>query len=96
MPTPEGYSPRPIVPSVSDEVINEKDLVFLDAPNGWVKDEAFKDFGDKVERYVDSNKEFVVFVHKKDDGTKDYQILNARSAERIDIVNTWAEVQDRL
>jgi len=96
LPTPDGYSPKPIVPSVSDEVINEKDLVFLDAPNGWVKDEAFKDFGDKVERYVDSNKEFVVFASKKDDGTKDYQILNAKSAEEIDVVNTWAEVQDRL
>jgi antirestriction protein ArdC len=96
LPTPDGYSPKPIVPSVSDEVINEKDLVFLDAPNGWVKDEAFKDFGDKVERYVDSNKEFVVFVSKKDDGTKDYQILKAKSAEEIDVVDTWAEVQDRL
>jgi hypothetical protein len=96
LPTPDGYSPKPIVPSVSEEVIDEKDLVFLDAPNGWVKDEAFKDFGDKVERYVDSNKEFVVFASKKDDGTKDYQILNASSAEEIDVVNTWAEVQDRL
>ena len=96
LPTPDGYSPKPIVPSASDEVIDEKDLVFLDAPNGWVKDEAFKDFGDKVERYVDSNKEFVVFVSKKDDGTKDYQILNAKSAEEIGVVDTWADVQDRL
>ena len=96
LPTPDGYSPKPIVPSASDEVINEKDLVFLDAPNGWVKDKSFKDFGDKVERYVDSNKEFVVFVSKKDDGTKDYQILNAKSAEQIDVVKTWADVQDRL
>jgi predicted DNA-binding transcriptional regulator YafY len=96
LPTPDGYSPKPIVPSASDEVIDEKDLVFLDAPNGWVKDEAFKDFGDKVERYVDSNKEFVVFVSEKDDGTKDYQILNAKSAEEIDVVKTWADVQDRL
>ena len=96
LPTPDGYSPKPIVPSASEEVINEKDLVFLDAPNGWVKDETFKDFGDKVKRYVDSNKEFVVFVSEKDDGTKDYQILNAKSAEQIDVVKTWADVQDRL
>jgi len=96
LPTPDGYSPKPIVPSVSEEVIDEKDLVFLDAPNGWVKDKAFKDFGDKVERYVDSNKEFAVLVSKKDDGTKDYQILNAKSDEEIGVVNTWAEVQDRL
>ena len=96
LPTPDGYSPKPIVPSASEEVIDEKDLVFLDAPNGWVKDETFKDFGDKVKRYVDSNKEFVVFVSEKDDGTKDYQILNAKSAEQIDVVKTWADVQDRL
>ena len=96
LPTPDGYSPKPIVPSASEEVINEKDLVFLDAPNGWVKDKTFKDFGDKVQRYVDSNKEFVVFASEKDDGTKDYQILNAKSAEQIDVVKTWADVQDRL
>jgi flagellar biosynthesis GTPase FlhF len=96
LPTPDGYSPEPIVPSVTEEVIDEKDLVFVDAPNGWVKDEDYKDFGDKVERYVDSNKEFVVFVSKQDDGTKDYQILNAKSAEQIDVVKTWADVQDRL
>ncbi len=96
LPTPDGYSPNPIVPSVTDEVIDEKDLVFVDAPNGWVKDEDYKDFGDKVERYVDSNKEFVVLVSKQDDGTKDYQILNAKSAEQIDVVKTWADVQDKL
>jgi len=86
LPTPNGYSPEPIIPSVTDEVINEKDLVFLDAPNGWEKDEKYKEFGDKVERYVDSDKEFVVFVSKQDDGTKDYQILNAKSAEQIAVV----------
>ena len=96
LPTPDGYSPEPIIPSVTDEVIDEKDLVFVDAPNGWEKDEDYKEFGDKVERYVDSNKEFVVFVSKQDDGTKDYQILNAKSAEQIDVVKTWADVQDRL
>jgi hypothetical protein len=96
LPTPDGYSPEPIIPSVTDEVINEKDLVFLDAPNGWEKDEKYKEFGDKVERYVDSNKEFVVFVSKQDDGTKDYQILNAKSAEQIAVVKTWADVQDKL
>ena len=96
LPTPDGYSPKPIVPSASDEVINEKDLVFVDAPNGWIKDEKYKEFGDKVERYVDSNKEFVVFASKQDDGTKDYQILNYKSAEQIGVVKTWADVQDKL
>lgn len=96
LPTPDGYSPEPIIPSVTDEVIDEKDLVFVDAPNGWEKDENYKDFGDKVERYVDSNKEFVVFVSKQDDGTKEYQILNYKNAEPIDVVKTWADVQDRL
>jgi hypothetical protein len=96
LPTPDGYSPEPIIPSVTDEVVDEKDLVFLDAPNGWEKDEKYKEFGDKVERYVDSNKEFVVFVSKQDDGTKDYQILNAKSAEQIAVVKNWADVQDKL
>jgi hypothetical protein len=86
LPTPDGYSPEPIVPSVTDEVINEKDLVFVDAPNGWVKDENYKELGDNVEKYVDSANEFAVYISKQDDGAKEYKIVNAASDEEIDVV----------
>jgi antirestriction protein ArdC len=98
LPTPDGYSPEPITPSVTDEVIDEKDLVFVDAPNGWIKDESFKDENavGPVERYVDSNKEFVVYISKDTDGTKNYNILNAKNAEIIDDGKNWADIQDIL
>lgn len=96
LPTPDGYSPNPVVPSVTDEVIDEKDLVFVDAPNGWNKDENYNELGDKVEKYVDSAKEFAVYLSKQDDGSKEYKIVNAASDEEIAVVKTWADVQDKL
>jgi hypothetical protein len=96
LPTPDGYSPNPVVPSVTDEVIDEKDLVFVDAPNGWNKDENYNELGDKVEKYVDSANEFAVYLSKQDDGSKEYKIVNAASDEEIAVVKTWADVQDKL
>lgn len=96
LPTPDGYSPQPIVPSLSEEVINEKDLVFVDAPNGWKKDENYNELGDKVEKYVDSDNEFAVYLSNQDDGSKEYKIVNAKSNEEIAVVKTWADVQDKL
>jgi DNA polymerase III epsilon subunit-like protein len=36
-PTPDGYSKDPSKVSTADPVINEADLKFIDAPNGWTK-----------------------------------------------------------
>jgi len=37
-PTKDGFSVKPVRVSVTDDVIDEKDLEFVEAPEGWVKE----------------------------------------------------------
>ena len=68
LPTPDGYSPKEVVPLASDDVIDEKDIVYSDAPNGWGKDENW--IGDSV-RFTDGA--FDVYVSKDINGNKKYK-----------------------
>ena len=91
LPTPDGYSPKEVVPLASDDVIDEKDIVYSDAPNGWEKDENW--IGDSV-RFTDGA--FDVYVSKDINGNKKYKLTNTDTADEIATLDTWADVQDTL
>jgi DNA polymerase III epsilon subunit-like protein len=94
----DGYSKTPIRVSSSDSVINEKDLEFVDFPNGWAADTSWtpsqedKDYyGDKVDlgtMFVDENDNYEVVKFEKANfpAKNRFEMAQQKEAEGNDVV----------
>jgi len=79
-PTKDGYSEKPVRTSVTDEVIDESDLEFVEAPEGWVKEGG----------YTWKNGDWV--VTKDDFGNFRASDGKGNGAEG----NSWADILDQI
>ena len=84
----DGFSPKPVRNvSIFDKPMDEKDLEFFEAPNGWEKD------ADNPNIW--SNENWKVEVQKDDAGNRNYAVT--KDGEKVfDDKSSWADVLDGI
>lgn len=92
--SPDGFSPAVANVDASDPVINEEDLQFVDAPNGFRKDELHDGPG---QVYTDDA--YAVTVNTDTNGKRSFQVAridNNRAGKPFATGESWADVQDAI
>jgi len=98
-PTADGFSEKPVKTSVTDDVIDEADLEFVDAPIGWKK------VGENS--WVSEEDENWAVLKIKDENGKDFfipqkkissegHVLVPRGPKKGEPIRNWAEVLDAI
>lgn len=103
---PDGFSPTPATISAKDQVMDESEIMILDAPNGFYKDENYTGPG---ERFTDDAYDVIKFDPNDDEAPdptigdlnfdKPVYVVRREGAEPNDldmVVQSWGDVQDYI
>jgi hypothetical protein len=88
-PTPDGFSKDPAKAATTGNIINEEDLVYVDAPQGWKKT------GDNA--WESNDGKYVIAKGKDKNGFDNYEVKDAKSGKTIsNNASDWEDALDAI